>query len=84
MSLSKGHLQVLTPQVIDHEFINKIFDRSLQPLSRCVIHSEAKVIDHTFSNEKLRSIAVPSKKIWTHSQVLAPNGIDRGSINKVF
>ena len=83
MSLSKGHLQVLTPKVIDHESINKIFDRSLQPLSRCVIHSKAKVIDHTFSNEKMWSIAIPSGKMWTHShnegylQVLTPKVIDR-------
>ena len=27
---------------IDPSFLNKIFDRSLQPLGRCVIHSEAK------------------------------------------
>jgi hypothetical protein len=60
MSLSEGHLQVLTPNVIDRGSINKIFDRSPQPLSRCVIHSEVKVIDHTFSNEKIRLIVVPS------------------------
>ena len=83
MSLSKGHLQVLTPKVIDHESINKIFDRSLQPLSRCVIHSKAKVIDHTFSNEKMWSIAIPPGKMFTHShsegylQVLTPKVIDR-------
>jgi hypothetical protein len=67
MSLSKGHLQVLTPKVIDHDSINKIFNRSLKPVSRFVIHSEAKVIDHTFSNEKMRSITIPSGKMWTPS-----------------
>jgi hypothetical protein len=48
MSLDKGHLQVLTPKVIDHESINKIFDRSLKPLSRCAIQSEAIVIDRHY------------------------------------
>jgi hypothetical protein len=47
-----GHLQVLTPKVIDRESINQIFDRSLQPLGICVIHSETKVIDHAFGYKK--------------------------------
>jgi hypothetical protein len=47
-----GHLQVLTPKVIDRESINQIFDRSLQPLGICVIHSETKVIDRAFGYKK--------------------------------
>ncbi len=57
ISHSKGHLQVLTPKVIDCGSINKRFDQSLQPLGICVIHSKAKVINHTFGYEKMRSIA---------------------------
>jgi hypothetical protein len=34
---SEGHLQVLTPNVIDRGSINKVFDRSLKPLCRCVV-----------------------------------------------
>jgi hypothetical protein len=62
MSLSEGHLQVLTPNVIDHGSINKVFDRSLKPLYRCVIQSEAIVIDHNFCYEKMRSITKPVEK----------------------
>jgi hypothetical protein len=49
---SEGHLQVLTPNVIDRGSINKVFDRSLKPLCRCVIQLEAIVIDHNFGYEK--------------------------------
>jgi hypothetical protein len=67
ISHSKGHLQVLIPKVIDHKYINKIVDRSLQLLCRCVIQSEAIiVIDRNFGYEKTRSITKPSRKMWTH------------------
>jgi hypothetical protein len=52
ISHSEGHLLVLTPKGIDHASINKIVDRSLQPLCRCVIQSEAMVIDRNFGYEK--------------------------------
>ncbi len=88
-SHSEGHLQVLTPKVIDHSSINKIIDRSLKPLCRCVIQSEAKVIDRNFGAKKRRSIAEPSRKMLTHShsedhlQVLTPKMINHTSINKI-
>ena len=46
------YLQVLTAKVINHASINKIVDRSLQPLCRCVIQLEAKVSDRIFGYEK--------------------------------
>ena len=49
---NKEHLQVLTPNVIDRKSINKVFDRSLKPLCRCVIQLEAIVIDRNFGYEK--------------------------------
>ena len=52
ISHNEDHLQVLTPKVIDHASINKIVDRSLQPLCRCVIQSKIKVIDRIFGYEK--------------------------------
>ena len=51
-SYSEGYLQVLTPNVIDRKSINKVFDRSLKLLYRCVIQSEAIVIDRNFGYEK--------------------------------
>jgi hypothetical protein len=51
-SHNEGHLQVLTPNVIDRESINKVFDRSLNPLCRCVIQSKGLVIDRNFGYEK--------------------------------
>ena len=51
-SHSESHLQVLTPNVIDHGSINKVFDRSLKPLCRCVIQLEGLVIDCNFGFEK--------------------------------
>ena len=47
-----GHLQILTPKVIDRGSINKRFDRSLQPLGICVIHLVAKVIDRTEKRDR--------------------------------
>ena len=89
-SHSVGHLQVLTPKVIDHLAMNKIVDRSLKRLCRCVIQSKAIVIDRNFGVEKKRSIAKPSGKMLTHShseghlQVLTPKVLDYVSINKIF
>ena len=51
-SHNEGHLQVLTPKVIDRRSINKVFDQSLKPLCRCVIQSDAIVIDRNFGYEK--------------------------------
>ena len=50
---NEEHLQVLTPNVIDRESINKVFDQSLKLLYRCVIQSDAIVIDHNFGYEKM-------------------------------
>jgi hypothetical protein len=52
ISHSEGHLQVLTSYAIDRGSINKRFDRSLQPLCRCIIQLEAIVIDRNFGYEK--------------------------------
>ena len=52
-SHSEGHLQVLTPKVIDRGSINKVFDQSLKLLYRCVIQSDAIMIDHNFGYEKM-------------------------------
>jgi hypothetical protein len=52
ISHNEDHLQVLTPNVINRGSINKVFNRSLKPLCRCVIQLEAIVIDHNFGYEK--------------------------------
>jgi hypothetical protein len=51
LSHNEDHLQVLIPNVIDRGSINKVFDRSLKPLYRCVIQLEAIVIDRNFGYE---------------------------------
>ena len=56
ISHNEDHLQFLTPKVIDHGFINKIFDRSMQPLCRCVIKLETIVIDRSCDYKKMQSI----------------------------
>jgi hypothetical protein len=61
-SHNEGHLQVLTPNVINRVSINKVFDRSLKSLCKCVIQSEAIVIDRNFCYEKMRSITKPVEK----------------------
>ena len=63
ISHSKDHLQDLTPNRIDRGSINNVFDRSLKPLYRCVIQSEARVIDRNFGYEKTRSFTKPSGKM---------------------
>ena len=77
ISHNEDHLQVLTPKVIDHGSINKIFDRSMQPLCRYVIKSEAIVIDRSCGYKKKcdRSSYYKQQDLY---------GIDHGSINKVF
>ncbi len=65
-SHNEDHLQVLTPKVIDRRSINKVFDRSLKPLCRCVIQLEGLVIDRNFGHKKMWSITKPSTKMWTH------------------
>ena len=53
ISHNEDHLQVLTPKMIDRRSINKVFDRSLKPLCRCVIQSEGLVIDRNFGHKKM-------------------------------
>jgi ligand-binding SRPBCC domain-containing protein len=61
-SHNEGHLQDLTPSVINRVSINKVFDQLLKPLCRCVIQSEVIVIDRNFCYEKMRLITKPVKK----------------------
>ena len=57
--------------------------------SLCVdIQSDVIVIDRNCGYEKMRSITIPSEKMWTHShsecylQVLTPNVIDLDPLKK--
>jgi hypothetical protein len=57
--------------------------------SLCVdIQSDVIVIDRNCGYEKMRSITIPFKKMWTHShseghlQVLTPNVIDLDPLKK--
>jgi hypothetical protein len=71
ISHNEDHLQVLTPKVIDHRSINKIFDQSIQPLCRCVIKSEAIVINRSCDYKKIRSIKLLQtvRSLWDRSRI---------------